>query len=156
MDVFGSEDHTYQATKEERQIWSNQGTQEEHRWLHSRKTSMFTMESSEQQSKNDREYLPLVPQYLLTSKNPFGASSTNRSSSRVLAFDYKRMLNLKQLGEILREMMCGILGGIKSNGMIGQRGTKTNGANLSRSSIFRSHSDLYPSIAWTHCTTRTS
>ena len=35
----------------------------------------------------------------------------------------------------MREKMSGILGGIKANGMIGPRGTKTNGANVSRSSI---------------------
>ena len=31
-------------------------------------------------------------------------------------------------------MMSGILSGIKANGKIGRRGTKTNGANLSYSS----------------------
>ena len=70
------------------------------------------------------EVLPLILQHHLTSQNPIG------SSSRVLAFGHKNILNLQQLGEIPGEMMSGILGGIRANG------TKTNCANLSRSSIF--------------------
>ena len=68
-------------------------------------------------------------------KAQLAAAATYGSSSRVLAFDYKKILNLKQLVEIPGEMMSGILGGIKANGMIGRRGTNTNGANLSRKVI---------------------
>ena len=80
---------------------------------------------------------PLIPPHLLTSQIRIGSSSSNNrsSSSRVLAFDYKYVVILKQQGEILGEKMSGILGGIKVSGMTGQRGTTTNGANISRSSI---------------------
>ena len=57
-------------------------------------------DESEQQSKNDMKFPPLIFQHLLTSKNPMCSSSSNNGSSRrVLAFDFKKILNLKLLVE---------------------------------------------------------
>ena len=112
------------------------GYSKEHRWLHSRKQECLPSRVS---SCNPRttECLPLIPQHILTSQKPNWQQQQQSKQQQGSRFRDKQILNLKQVGEILRRMMSGILGGIKACGMIGQRGTKTNGSNLSRNSFFK-------------------
>ena len=91
------------------------------------KTTAPHDQSSEQQSKKDISP-PDIP------KPNWQQQQQWQQQEQVLALYCKKILNLRQLGEIPGEMMSSVLGGIKANGMVGRRGAKTNGADLSRSS----------------------
>ena len=119
-----------------RKIQLNRGTQLRKQMVTLQKTRMPTIQSSEQQSKSDKKCLQLILQHFLTFQNPVGSSGNDGSSSRVVAFDHKKRLNLKRKEEIPGEMMSGMLVGIKANGVAGRRATKTYGANHGRSSAY--------------------
>ena len=97
------------------------------------KSRMRTNQNSEQRSKSDTNCQPLTHPHRSISQDP--NSSYRSSSSRALAFDQKKLPTPVELLEIPCEMKHGILGEVKANEMMDQHRTKTNGANLSRSSI---------------------
>ena len=97
------------------------------------KSRMRTNQNSEQRSKSDTNCQPLTHPHRSISQDP--NSSYRSSSSRALAFDQKKLPTPVELFEIPCEMKHGILGEVKANQMMDQHRTKTNGANLSRSSI---------------------
>ena len=83
------------------------------------------IQNSEQYSKNDTRYLPPILQHMLTSQKPNWQQHQQWRQQQ-------GHRNRSEEHQIPCETMCGTLGGMEANGMIGQRGTKTNGAIRSR------------------------
>ena len=96
---------------------------------------MLAVHRSGQQSKNEMKYLPLILQHILTSQNPNWQqqqqSQQQQEGSRVR---FQENLESETAGRSCARCCLASLVESKQMEMIGQRGTKTTGANPSRSS----------------------
>ena len=128
MDQFAPEDHTYHATKEELVRYKQSWMVKEIRMEMLEQARIHIIGITAQLFKKDAKCQLQILPHLPTFQDP------NRSSIKVIALDYKEIMILIEPEEIPCEMIRGNFGGVTTNGMIGWRGTMTNGANLSRSS----------------------